>query len=135
MSEAGIGVAVALLVKDGYVLMGERKQEKVYPLHWEFPGGKIELGETPLEALTRELREELDIKIGDAELWFSECASYSNGMTYNISYFLVHSWQGEILNREFNQLTWVNTEMLPTLLHLSGNANILNRLMQEGIPR
>ena len=129
-----IKVAVALLLKDGCVLMGERKPHKIYPLHWEFPGGKLEEGESHFEALRRELHEELTIEIADAEEWMSEVATYSNGMTYDIRYFLVRAWQHEIDNREFNQIRWVSNETLPTLLHLSGNKNILERLQQHGIP-
>jgi 8-oxo-dGTP diphosphatase len=135
MNEEPIGVAVALILKDGCVLMGERSPEKIYPLHWEFPGGKIEHGETEIEALRRELHEELGIEMDAAEWWDSELASYSNGMTYAISYFLVRAWNGEINNREFVRVEWISGEMLPTLLHLSGNESVLNRLMQEGIPR
>jgi 8-oxo-dGTP diphosphatase len=129
-----IKVAVALLLKDGCVLMGERKPHKVYPLHWEFPGGKLEDGESHIDALQRELSEELGIDIAEAEEWMSEVATYSNGMTYDIRYFLVRSWQAEIDNREFNQILWVSNETLPTLFHLSGNKNILERLYTDGIP-
>ena len=135
MSHAIVRVAVALLVRDGSVLMGERKPEKIYPLHWEFPGGKIEAGETVQDALRRELHEELGIEIARAELWDSEIATYSNGITYAISYFLVREWNREISNLEFNRVEWISREMLPNLLHLSGNEAILARLMREGIPR
>ncbi len=134
MSHAIVRVAVALLVRDGLVLMGERRTDKVYPLHWEFPGGKIEAGETAQDALQRELREELGIEMSDAELWDSEIATYSNGMTYGISYFLVRQWNREISNMEFNRVEWISNEVLPTLLHLSGNKAILERLIHEGIP-
>jgi 8-oxo-dGTP diphosphatase len=129
-----IKVAVALLLKDGCVLMGERRPEKVYPLHWEFPGGKLEDGETATEAMKRELQEELAIDIQDAEEFMSEVATYSNGMTYDIRYYLVRSWHGEVKNQEFHRVLWVSNEALPTLLHLSGNKNILDRFAHEGIP-
>ncbi|HWF44363.1 MAG TPA: NUDIX domain-containing protein [Candidatus Kapabacteria bacterium] len=129
-----ITVAVALIVRDGRVLMGERRPDKVYPLHWEFPGGKLEANETSYEALRRELHEELAIQIGHAEEWYAEIATYSNGMTYDLRYFLVRDWDGEIQNLEFNRLLWVSYEMLPTLTHLSGNQNILERIEREGIP-
>jgi 8-oxo-dGTP diphosphatase len=134
MSHAIVRAAVALLVQDGSVLMGERRPDKIYPLHWEFPGGKMEAGETAVDALLRELHEELGIEIADAELWDSEIASYSNGMTYGISYFIVRSWKSEISNMEFNRVEWISNEVLPTLLHLSGNKAILERLILEGIP-
>jgi 8-oxo-dGTP diphosphatase len=130
-----IEVAVALIVRDGSVLMGERRPDKVYPLHWEFPGGKLEANETPYEALRRELNEELSIEIEHAKECYAEIATYSNGVTYDIRYFLVHDWSGEIQNREFNRLLWVSNEMLPTLTHLSGNKNILERIEREGFPQ
>jgi 8-oxo-dGTP diphosphatase len=129
-----VQVAVALLLKDGCVLMGERRTDKVYPLHWEFPGGKLESGETPLDALRRELFEELAIQIQDSEEWMHEIATYSIGITYDVRYYLVRSWKGSLENREFNRTRWVSNEILPTLLHLSGNQNILDRLAHEGIP-
>jgi 8-oxo-dGTP diphosphatase len=135
MSNAPVHVAVALMVRDDCVLMGERKPEKIYPLHWEFPGGKIEFGETALGALRRELFEELGIVVANAEMYFSETATYSNGVTYAISYFLVREWKREIVNLEFNRVEWISEGLLPTLLHLSGNKAILDRLMREGIPQ
>lgn len=130
-----IPVVVGLLLEGGCVLMGERRPEKVYPLHWEFPGGKLEAGESEIVALRRELLEELAIEIEHAEPWFREVARYSNGMTYDIGYYLVRSWQGEIQNQEFHAIRWVSNETLGTLLHLSGNKNILDRLAREGIPK
>ncbi len=127
-------VAVGLLLRDGCVLMGERQPEKVYPLHWEFPGGKLEANESALGALRRELREEIGVEIEDAEEWFSEIHTYSNGMTYDVTYFLVRSWHGEIINKEFHRVKWISDAVLPTLLHLSGNKRILEQLMSGGIP-
>jgi 8-oxo-dGTP diphosphatase len=135
MSNTPVHVAVALMLWDGCVLMGERKPEKIYPLHWEFPGGKIEVGETALDALRRELFEELGIEVADAEMYFSETATYSNGVTYEISYFVVREWDREIANLEFNRIEWISEALLPSLLQLSGNKAILDRLMREGIPQ
>lgn len=132
---ASVSVAVGLLLKNGCVLMGERRPDKIYSLHWEFPGGKLEANESTLDAVRRELREELGVEIQDMEEWFSEIATYSNGITYDISFFLVRSWHGEITNNEFHRLEWISEAMLPTLLHLSGNQRILERLMREGIPQ
>jgi 8-oxo-dGTP diphosphatase len=132
---APVRVAVGLLVRNGCVLMGERRPEKVYPLHWEFPGGKLEANESALDAVRRELLEELGIEVDTAQTWFAEVATYSNGMTYDISYFLVRSWRGEIVNKEFHRVDWISEATLPTLLHLSGNQRVLERLLREGIPQ
>src|SRR5579883_2090161 len=127
MSDPTIPVAVALLVKNGSVLMGERRPDKVYPLHWEFPGGKLEEGETALQAVRRELHEELAIEVLDAEEWFSEVAEYSHG-TYAIIFFVVRDWSGEIVNRDFNRVAWLSQAELPLLKHLAGNERILARI-------
>jgi 8-oxo-dGTP diphosphatase len=129
-----ISVVVALLVRDGAVLMGERRPGKVYPLHWEFPGGKVEDGESLEEALRRELREELAIEIGTAQEWHRELATYSTGHVYDIHYFVVRTFEGEIHNLEFQQVLWITAHHLPRLLHLSGNQNILEKLLSERIP-
>ncbi len=129
-----IDVVVALLLRNGTVLMGERVETKAYPLHWEFPGGKVEVGETGPQALVRELQEELNITIGTSEEWFHELATYSNGLTYSITYYLVRDFEGEIENLEFNQVAWFDVASIPNLIHLSGNGRILAKLIAEGIP-
>ena len=131
-----IAVAVALILKNGCVLMGERRSDKVYPLHWEFPGGKFEENETAIDALRRELFEELAIEVTDAEYWMSEIAEYSNGMTYDVFYFLVREWKGEISNRnEFNSIELVSDATLLLRKHLSGNERAIDILEIIGIPR
>jgi len=129
-----IAVVVGLLLRNGSVLMCQRRETKIYPLHWEFPGGKVEPNESNLDALHRELREELAIEAQDGEPWFEELATYSNGFTYAITYYLVRNFAGEPENLEFNDLKWVDSNTLDTLLHLSGNARILLKLKEEGIP-
>ena len=129
-----IDVVVALLLRNGTVLMGERVETKLYPLHWEFPGGKVEPSETGQQALVRELQEELGITIGNSEGWFHEIATYSNGLTYSITYYLVREFTGEIENLEFNRIAFFDVGSLPNLIHLSGNDRILAKLIAEGIP-
>ena len=130
-----IPVVVALIVRDGSVLMCQRPATKVYPLHWEFPGGKVESGESEIEALKRELKEELNLSIDAAEPWIREIAEYDNGVTYSITYFIVRRFAAEPQNLEFNEIRWFNRENLKDQLHLSGNKSILERLDSEGIPR
>lgn len=129
-----IPVVVALLLRNASVLMCQRPTTKIYPLHWEFPGGKVETGETNLEALRRELFEELQIRVHDAEEFFYEVAEYSNGMTYGITYYLIREFDGEPVNTEFQAIAWIDEATLPTLQHLSGNDRILARIYTEGIP-
>ncbi|HYE75450.1 MAG TPA: NUDIX domain-containing protein [Blastocatellia bacterium] len=129
-----IPVVVALILKNGAVLMCQRPETKIYGLHWEFPGGKVEPGETRAEALVRELREELGIEAEIGEEYFKEIASYSNGMTYDITYFIVRHFKNEPVNKEFASIGWIDRSLLPTLQHLSGNDRILKQFYEQGIP-
>jgi 8-oxo-dGTP diphosphatase len=130
-----IPVVVALILQDGAVLMCQRPETKIYGLRWEFPGGKVEPGETKEQALARELREELGIEAVIGEKYFNEIASYSNGMTYDITYFLVREFDREPINKEFNAIGWIDDLTLPTLQHLTGNDRILKQFYSQGIPR
>jgi 8-oxo-dGTP diphosphatase len=129
-----IPVVVALIVRDGAVLMCQRPKDKIYGLKWEFPGGKVEPGETNAHALARELQEELGIDAQIGEKYFNEIASYSNGMTYDISYYMVRVFSPEPVNKEFHDIRWVRNDMMPMLEHLSGNDCILKQFSELGIP-
>lgn len=133
-SASAIPVVVGLILRDGAVLMCQRPTTKFCPLHWEFPGGKVEHGETKPEALARELREELGIESTIGEEFFNEVATYSNGLTYDITYFLVREFDREPENKEFNAIGWIDSSLLPTLTHLSGNDRILRQFYEQGIP-
>ncbi len=129
-----IEVATALIIRDSTVLMCQRREDKLYPLFWEFPGGKLEAGETPLQALQRELMEELMITVFDAEEWFEDTMTYSNGLTYHVTFFLVRNFEGEIVNTEFNAIGWFSAPELDFIQQLSGNLNILEKIAEEGLP-
>jgi 8-oxo-dGTP diphosphatase len=129
-----VEVVTALLVGDGKVLMCERHKKKLYPLHWEFPGGKVEAGESLVEALIREVREELQVDCNVIREYFDDVMTYSNGITYHVTFYIVPDYSGELVNTEFNSIGWFSVEELRELQHLSGNSNILNRLYTEGIP-
>lgn len=129
-----IPVVTGLLIKNDKVLMCQRREDKLYPLHWEFPGGKVEAGETLLQALQRELMEELAITVSDAETWFEDTMTYSNGLTYDVTFFLVRDFEGELVNTEFNALGWFTAPELDFIQQLSGNLNILEKIAEEGLP-
>lgn len=124
-----IGVAVAILRReDGKILVGQRSPEKSWPLQWEFPGGKLEPGETALQALARELSEELGIEMLGARLYLRQTVDYSNLHSYDLSYFIVDRWRGEPRNRIFNQILWIYTTELQEFDILEGNREICRRL-------
>jgi 8-oxo-dGTP diphosphatase len=99
-------VVAALIVRDDRLLICQRTQYQVMPLKWEFPGGKIETGEQPRDALRRELDEELGIAatIGDEIVRLKH--HYAGGNAIELRFFLVYQWEGEIQNRIFRDVRW-----------------------------
>jgi len=105
-------VVAALIVKDGKVLVCQRTRHQTMPLKWEFPGGKIEEGEQPRDALRRELDEELGIiaTIGDEVARVRH--EYPNGGTVELRFYVVREHKGEIENRIFRDIQWSERENL-----------------------
>jgi 8-oxo-dGTP diphosphatase len=99
-------VVAALIFKDGKVLVCQRTRHQTMPLKWEFPGGKIEPGEQPRDALRRELDEELGIeaKIGQEVARLRH--EYPGGGSVELRFFVVHEYHGEIENRIFRDVRW-----------------------------
>ena len=105
-----VDVAVGVLIDgDGRFLMTSRPAGKVYADHWEFPGGKLEAGETVAQALRRELNEELGIDIGQAHPWQVEMVDYPHALV-RLHFCKVYEWAGEFEMREGQAMAW---EQLP----------------------
>lgn len=85
--------------------MAQRPPGRGWSGWWEFPGGKIEVNETPIDALQRELREEINISANDASLWFERIYTYPDKKVY-IYFFKVTDWTGEIRSCENQVLNW-----------------------------
>jgi 8-oxo-dGTP diphosphatase len=135
-SEASIGVAVAIIRRDdGRILLCQRPEGKSYPLKWEFPGGKLEPGETPEMALARELSEELEIELGETRLYLRRTIPYSDLRSYDLSYFIVESWRGTPRNVVFNDLRWIYTRELVEYDILEGNREICRILVEADVER
>lgn len=112
-----VDVAVGVLVApDGRFLLTSRPEGKVYAGHWEFPGGKLEAGETVEQALRRELQEELGITIGPAEPWKIELMDYPHARV-RLHFCKVYAWQGEFEMRERQQMAWqtLPVDVVPVL--------------------
>ena len=101
-----VDVAVGVLIRpDGHFLLTSRPVGKVYAGYWEFPGGKLEAGETVEQALRRELHEELGITIGPALPWQIEMMDYPHARV-RLHFCRVYAWTGEFEMREQQTMAW-----------------------------
>ena len=106
MSRTPVDVAVGVLVDaDGRFLLTSRPLGKVYAGYWEFPGGKLEPGESVEAALGRELHEELGISIGPAAPWKVEVVDYPHALV-RLHFCKVFEWRGAFEMREGQQMAW-----------------------------
>ena len=103
---AVVDVAVGVLIRnDGDFLLTSRPQGKVYAGYWEFPGGKLEAGESVEDALRRELIEEIGVTIGPAHPWRVELVDYPHALV-RLNFCKVFEWQGELQMREGQAFAW-----------------------------
>ena len=118
MSEASavptvLVVAVALIDADGRVLIAKRPEGKKLAGLWEFPGGKVEPGERPEQALIRELKEELDIDVKESCLAPFVFASHAyDSFHLLMPLYLCRRWDGVVAAREHDALVWVKPNKL-----------------------
>ena len=123
-----IHAAVAVLQRsDGWVLLAERPAGKPWAGWWEFPGGKIEAGESPEQALKREIQEELGIEITNIAPWIIRTFSYPE-KTVKLHFFIVTSWQGKPQAIEGQTLEWQNPAKLTVTPMLPANLPVIAAL-------
>jgi len=101
-----IEVVAAILEREGGVLIGRRQVVQAHPLKWEFPGGKVEPGESPAQALARELEEELGIHDAAGEEIARYQYTYPGKNPITLIFFRVTSFQGEPRNLIFHEMRW-----------------------------
>jgi len=123
-----IEVSAAVLQRpDGTFLLAQRPPGKIWAGYWEFPGGKIETGETPYHALVRELREELGITVQTAYPWLTRVFTYPHA-TVRLNFFRVTAWSGELHPHEGQQFSWQLPTKVTVAPVLPANALILRAL-------
>ena len=111
-----IVVAAALIDADGLILLQQRAPGRSMAGLWEFPGGKVEPGETPEAALIRELGEELGVSVDAARLTPACFASAPNGEAHMILLlYICRTWQGEPCALDASALKWVRPAEMPGL--------------------
>ena len=123
-----IDVSAAVILRaDGSFLIARRPAGKVYAGYWEFPGGKIELGEPAAAALTRELHEELGIDVIRAYPWITRVHAYPHA-TVRLNFFRVLEWSGEPHPREAQTILWQPSDAPVAQPMLPANAPVLASL-------
>ncbi|MBV8464386.1 MAG: Nudix family hydrolase [Burkholderiales bacterium] len=134
MSETRIThVAAGILIRpDGQFLLGTRPEGKPYAGWWEYPGGKLEAGETPMQALVRELHEELGIEVTAATPWVVQTFTYPHA-TVRLNFFKVTGWNGEPHPHEGQQFAWQIPGATTVEPILPANTPILRGLQLPGV--
>ncbi|MGA3046874.1 MAG: (deoxy)nucleoside triphosphate pyrophosphohydrolase [Terracidiphilus sp.] len=121
-------VAAALIVREGQVLIGQRRPDQPMALQWEFPGGKIEAGESPEQALARELDEELGIQATIGPRVTRIRHNYRHGGAVDLQFFAVHEFTGEMQNRIYHDVRWTKLEDLPGYDFLAADRGLIRDL-------
>ncbi|MFN8847231.1 MAG: 8-oxo-dGTP diphosphatase MutT [Bdellovibrionales bacterium] len=129
-----IPVVAGFLKKDSRILVGQRPENNSLAGLWEFPGGKIELGESPEQALARELSEELGIEAEVGELKLSVTHSY-NDVGIVILFYEVNFWKGEPKAKHHLMLEWIYPEELKERSIPEANKKVLHQIFKAlGVP-
>ena len=131
-------VVAALILRQGRagesaateVLVCQRRPDQPMSLKWEFPGGKIEPGETPEQALTRELDEELGIAAVIGPRVAQIRHKYRNGGAIDLQFFVVNDFSGELVNRIFNDMRWTPLSELPSFDFLAADLGLIRDLAE-----
>jgi 8-oxo-dGTP diphosphatase len=129
VERAVVDVAVGVLMQGEQFLLTSRPKGKVYAGYWEFPGGKLEVGESVEQALRRELQEELGITIGQAQVWKTQMVDYPHALV-RLHFCKVRDWQGELQMREAQSHAW-QTLPVAVVPVLPGTIPVLSWLAQE----
>ena len=124
-----IDVVAGLILRRERLLVCQRHENSAFPLKWEFPGGKVEQGESPLNALKRELKEELAIDVHRATEILSYDHVYPSTIAVKLSFFRVDEYDGEPTNLLFQQVTWTAIKDLLQLDFLAGDLPFIRELV------
>lgn len=133
MREHKLVVAGLIVGDDRRVLIAQRRADQKLALRWEFPGGKLERGEAPVDAVARELREELGIDVEVGRVWDVLFHAYPDFDLVMLVY-ACRIVRGEPHAVEVAQVAWVAAQDLPTWDILEADRPLVDRLVREGPP-
>ena len=121
-------VVAGILERNGQILICRRRADQPHGLKWEFPGGKTEAGESPQQALVRELREELGIESEPALEMTRYEFTYPDKKPILLIFLRVPGWTGEVENRIFEAMVWEHPERLKDYDFLEGDSPFIAAL-------
>jgi mutator protein MutT len=123
-----IQVTAGVILRGDLVLVCQRPLTGRHPGKWEFPGGKVEPGETLEQCLRRELEEELGIEAQIGRVLWTTRHTYPGTATVALAFFEVQGYGGELTNRAFAQICWVRVEKLGEIDFLDADREFVARL-------
>ena len=127
-----VRVTAAILEKDGKILIAKRETgDELFAGLWEFPGGKVEEGETPEECMAREIKEELNISVEVGELITSNKHKYPHGI-FELLAYRVKYISGEFVLNAHNEIKWVNIDEMANFEFPPADIPIIERLQFNG---
>ena len=127
-----INVVAGLIFQNGKLLVCQRRADGAFPLKWEFPGGKVEEGEADMDALRRELREELTLEMRAAAVVCQHTHQYPDGPTVSLRFYVIHDFGGKAQNVIFESISWVQLADLEDIDFLEGDRPMIEKLIVEG---
>ncbi len=132
MPKKTINVVAGLVFKAGRLLVCQRHEKSAFALKWEFPGGKVESGESDDAALRRELAEELGIVVHGMRQIFQDQHAYPDGPQVWLRFFKVLAYEREVKNLVFQRIEWVNLDQLDSFDFLDGDRRLISKLTGSG---
>ena len=127
-------VVAGLVVRDGLVLITQRRADQALPLQWEFPGGKVEAGEAPVAALERELMEEIGARVAVGRIWDVLFHAYP-AFDLVMLVYACRVVENEPRAVEVADLRWLPPGELPAWDILPADRPLVQRLVDEGLPQ
>ena len=124
-----VDVVAGVIVREGRLLVCQRKENASFPLKWEFPGGKVERDERHEDALRRELMEELAVEAGELSEIYRHTHKYSDDLIVNLRFYRVHNFTGALSNRAFHNLAWAGIDEVSRFDFLDGDMPLLDLLV------
>jgi 8-oxo-dGTP diphosphatase len=128
-----ITVTAGIITDGGRMLICQRRAGSRFPLKWEFPGGKMEDGESPEACLRRELREELAIEAEVGPEIYRTQYRYSNGFAVRLLFFRILSFTGAPVNRAFERIEWARCADLTGYDFLEADRELVERMARGEI--